>query len=347
MEIVIEHVLDSEIIHHCDIDTKITSKCNRIKIEYGGNIKTVHLPLFPFKETMSIFRLARRAMRTDKSVFRPVYNNGKLEAIIGVYQKNFYRIDWPAMTIKKTAKFRQGRNPLHQSICQTEKGNLFLGEYSPNKKNISVPVWKSDDKGNSWKIIFEFSGKQARHIHGCFWDPFEKKVWVCTGDFNGECHIICADEDFENIEWLSDGTQIWRTCHIIFKKDYVFWGMDSPISQSFICRFDRKTRKVEKIFEVPGPIWYGKELGDGWMLFASSVEAGPFVKGEYARIFGTRDGMNWYELYKVRKDRWPKILFKSGVIAFASGKQNSSCFYFFAQALNDIDGKVVKCRIKS
>jgi hypothetical protein len=347
MKLVIDRVIQSEIIHHCDIDTKITSKCNRMKIEHGKMLKTVCLPLSIFKKLVSIFRLARRVMRTDKSVFYPVCNNGRLEAVIGVYQKNFYRIDWPTMAVRKTGKFQQGRVPLHQSICETEKGNFFLGEYSSNKKNISVPVWKSDDKGNSWKIVFEFPRDKARHIHGCFWDTFEKKVWVCTGDFEGECHIICADEDFKNIEWLSDGTQVWRTCHLIFKKDYVFWGMDSPLSQSFVCGLDRKTRTPERIFKVPGPIWYAKELEDGWMLFASAIENGPFVKGEHACIFATQDGLGWHEIYKVRKDKWPTIPFKSGVIAFASGRQNSSCFYFFAEALDGIDGKVIQCRIQS
>jgi len=346
MKLVIDKILDSEIIHHCDFNTKITSKCNKIKIEHGGKIKTAVLPLSAFKKLTGIFRLARRLMRTDKSVFYPVYKDNKLEAVIGVYQQNFYRIDWPSITVKMTGKFKQGRVPLHQSICRTENGNFFLGEYSPNKENLCVPVWKSEDKGNSWKIVFEFPRQQARHIHGCFWDPFEKKVWVCTGDFEGECNIICADEDFKHVERLGDGTQSWRTCHLVFRENYIFWGMDSPLSQSYICRLDRKTRSLEKIYELPGPIWYAKELDDGWILFASAVELGPFVRGNHACMFASKDGLSWNEIYKAEKDHWPMMLFKGGVIAFASGKQDSSNFYLFAEALKGIDGKVLECRIQ-
>ena len=347
MKLVIEQIIDSEIIHHYDAGTKITSKCNRIKVEHCGNTNTVSLPLSFFKKVFNGFRIGRRFLRTDKSVFYPVSDNGQLEAIIGVYQKNIYRIDWPTMNFRTTGQFRQGRVPLHQSICRTEKGSFFLGEYSLNKKNLPVPVWKSEDKGNSWKIVFEFSRNQARHVHGCFWDPFEKKVWVCTGDLKGECHIICTDEDFKNIEWLSDGTQVWRACQLIFKKYYVFWGMDSPLTQSFVCRLDRKTRSLEKMFKLPGPVWYSKELEGNWMLFATAVEVGPFVEREYARIFATQDGLNWHEIYKAKKDRWPIVLFKAGVLAFATGKQNSSCFYFFAEALSGIEGKILQCRIQS
>ena len=345
MKLAINAVIRAEIIHHFDNLTRITSTCNRLTIENGGLSGTVILPLMNYKRIASIFRLTRRVLRTDKGIFYPLYIGAKLEAVVGVYQGTFYRIEWPTLTIRKTAKFRQGRAPLHQSICETDAGNLFLGEYSPNRMNCPVPVWKSNDRGNSWEIVFEFDRNKARHIHGCFWDPFEKKVWVCTGDFEGECNIVCADEEFKHVEWLSDGTQSWRTCHLIFRREHVIFGMDSPLSQSYINRFDRGTRRLERIFKVPGPIWYAKDLTDGWMLFASAIEGGASEQGDYARIFASQDGSKWHEVYKARKDRWPMV-FKAGVIAFSSGSQDSSHFYCFGEALNSMDGKIFQSSIE-
>ena len=344
MDLVIDKFISADIIHHCDDRTMITSKGNVITVACEDEVKRVKLPLSWWKQIASVFRLARRAMRTDKSVFLPVYVDSRLESLIGVYQKVFYKIDWPSMIFKQTGIFRQGRVPLHQSICQTEKENLFFGEYSPNKKNLSVSVWKSNDRGDSWKIVFEFSRDKARHIHGCFWDPFEQKVWVCTGDFKGECNIVCADEDFIDVEWLSDGSQEWRTCHPIFTEKYVYWGMDSPLTQSHICRLDRGTRKLERLTPVPGPVWYAKALKDGWMVFACSVENGPSVEDNYARIFATKDGVNLHSVFQAEKDIWP-YLFKMGVISFATGEQDISCFYFFSEALKGLDGKVCQCHL--
>lgn len=345
MQLVIEQLLDFEVSHHCDHDTKIMSKCNRLVITHGGTTQSVKLPLPIHKAPISLFRLGRRLLRTDKSVFLPIYSGNRLEAVVGVYQKKFYRVEWPTLAIKKTGEFRQGKVPLHQSICQTERGSLLFGEYSSNKLNASVPVWKSEDKGNSWRVAFEIPREKAIHIHGCFWDPFEKKVWICTGDQEGECHILCTDEDFKAVEWLGDGTQTWRTCHLIFKKDCVLWGMDSPLTQSSICKLDRKTRTLEKVFEVPGPVWYGKDLDDGWLLFASSVENGPSVQTDYAKIFVSHNYLDWQELFEAKKDNWHGVLFKFGVFGFAAGTQDSSCFHLFAEALNGLDGKVARCKI--
>ena len=342
---VINQTISADVIHHYDEHLMITSKGNVITVKYEQEVKRVSLPLPAFKKFVSVSRLARRALRTDKCVFLPIYNSSGLEAIVGVYQKIFYRIEWPKMLVRTTGVFRQGRAPLHQSICRTDTGNLFLGEYSPNRNNISVPVWKSDDGGNSWKIVFEFARAKARHIHGCFWDSYERKVWVCTGDFEGECNWVSADEGFTKIEWLGEGNQLWRTCHPIFKEKFIYWGMDSPLTPSYIIRMERATRKPEKLSPVPGPVWYAKSLEDGWMLFACSVEKGPSVTDNYARIFATRDGINMHNILTAEKDIWPYITFKMGVFAFATGKQSTSRFCFFSEAIKGFDGKVCLCKL--
>jgi hypothetical protein len=344
MDLVIDKIISADVIHHYDNHIMITSRGNVITVDCAGEVKSVRLPLSLWKQIPSFFRLPRRVMRTDKSVVLPVYVEGKLKNLIGIYQKNLYKIDWPSMTFRQTGVFQQGRVPMHQSVCQTEKGNFFLGEYSPNKKNTSVPIWKSDDNGASWKIVFEFPRDKARHIHGCFWDPFEQKVWACTGDFKGECNIVCADEDFSNVEWLGNGDQKWRTCHPIFREKYVYWGMDSPLTQSYICRLDRETRELECLTPVPGPVWYAKSLRDEWMLFACSVEKGSSIKDNYARIFITKDGIDVHNVFQAEKDVWP-YLFKMGVISFASGEQDTSRFLFSSEALKGIDGKVCQCHL--
>ena len=340
-----DETIDAEIFHYFDDKLRITSKCNKLKIEYREMSRTIDLPLSWIKQIFSTFRIVRRAIRTDKCVFHPIFANGKLVAVVGAYQGGIYKIDWPTMLTRKTGVFRQGRVPLHQSICLTETGNIFLGEYSSNSKNLQVQLWKSKDGGGSWEIVFEFARMKARHIHGCFWDTFEKKIWICTGDKDGECNIISADEEFKQINWFGDGTQIWRTCHLIFRKEYVIWGMDSPLIPCYINKLNRRTGELQQVQKVSGPIWYAKDLCDGWTLFASSVEGGVSEEDNYAKIYAAKDESNWQEIYRVEKDSWP-MLFKYGVIAFASGNQDSSRFYIFGEALKELDGKALRCSIQ-
>ena len=109
----------------------------------------------------------------------------------------------------------------------------------------------------------------------------------------------------------------------IFTKNHVYYGMDSSLKPSYICRLDRSNKKLKKLSQVPGPVWYSKALQDGWMLFACSVEEGESVVDNYARIFATKDGINLHNVFQVEKDNWP-YLFKLGVISFATGEQDIS-----------------------
>lgn len=180
---------------------------------------------------------------------------------------------FPKLSILKLA-----RNALHQSITVIDGRELVFGEYASNPGRQSIPLYRSTDSRRSWTKGYEFDAGATRHVHGCFWDPYEEKIWVATGDLNGECFIYIASRDVTDVVRLGDGSQAWRTVKIFFESDSCYWIMDSEYETSSLIRLSRKSRQIEKLRDFPGPVWYGKRTLGGIYLVATTVEHGPMTR---------------------------------------------------------------------
>ncbi len=341
MKLNIKKTIKREICHYASPNLVITSRHNKIYVERDGRETIVKLPLKGWKEIFSFSRKLRRALRLDKCNVVPVP-----EGLVIVRQGVVYFYDEKQKTLTQTLRLKNCRNLLHQSIAVMENGQeIIFGEYGVNPQRKEVPVYKSSDGGRTWQTIFTFPPGKIRHVHGCYYDPVEDKIWTLTGDFDGESHILCSDKDFRNVEWIGDGTQIYRACNAFFEKDAVHWIMDSHIQESLHIRLDRKTRKIQKLQGFPGPVWYIKRLQDGYYLAATAQEIGAGVKDRYAHLMVSRDLQSWQDLHLFEHDGWPKGYFKFGVIGFADGPQTSNSFYIFAEAVKGLDGKTALCEI--
>jgi len=122
--------------------------------------------------------------------------------------------------------------------------------------------------------------------------------------------------------------------------------MDSQDQTSYICRLDRTTRTVSLLKQLPSPVWYAKDLRDGWMLMATVVECGAAVSDRYARVLASCDGQDWHTVLVAEKDRWPMPLMKNGVVAFADGDQTSASFCVSAEGLAGMDGRGYLCSLR-
>lgn len=339
---VLNRLKEAEIIHYADSCKLITSKFNTVYYHSREKKLTISLPEKGFKRIAGILRLARRALRLDKC---NVFETRKGLIIIRQYCVYFY--DFEKESLKKTLQLQNCRNVLHNSISQSKNGCIFFGEYGANKERGAVPVYRSQNQGESWECIFRFQPGVIKHIHGCYWDPYEKKIWTCTGDFAQENHLVISDENFENQEWIGDGQQMYRTTSILFQKNYVYWLMDSQLEQSYSVRFDRKNRQAIKLQAFPGPIWYTKYLKDGYYLASTANEIGDGVLDNYAHIFVSKDCETWKSVMRIPHDGLPKRYLKFGVIAFADGEQTSNQFYIHCEALKGYDGRVFKCKLQN
>lgn len=337
----IKDKLDREIIHHANSEVLISSKYRTVYLKKHDTVKTIHLPETTIKKFFGWSRLFRRLLRLDKCNVFPINDN-----LIIIRQGNVYLYDNENDTLKHTLKLRNCRNILHQSINTTPEGYIYFGEYGTNKERDSVPVYCSKDGGESWEEIYTFAAGSIRHVHGCYYDKYTDKIWVCTGDFDNENWIIEADKTFKEIKKFGTGQQQFRTCSLVFKEHEVHWIMDSPLELNYQMILDRKTGQTRKGQKFEGPIWYTKELTDGYYIIATAQELGEGVLDDKVHVYATKDLKQWQEIALFEHDGLSKKYFKFGVIGFASGKQSSRNFYMFLEAIKGYDGRSIQCELK-
>ncbi len=235
---------------------------------------------------------------------------------------------------------KQCRNILHVDLCRTATGKLYFGEYGANLNRDKVPIYCSKDRGKTWEIIYWFEANTIKHIHCVKYDPFSNKIWVFTGDKEGECKILVTDEDFKEIKIIGDGTQKYRACNVFFEESRVVWMMDSPNETAYCVHFDRETEQISLNFAFNGPVWYSHELEDGYYICATYIEPGYSMKEKTAQVLISKDLAEWEVMLCFQKDIWPVRLFKNGVIAFPIGKQSIGSVSMFGEALKKIEGIV-------
>jgi hypothetical protein len=341
VKLVFQEVIDQEICHYASPQMAIFSRSNRVSVRAPDGARQIHIPAGGWKELLSWSRLARRALRLDKCNVAPVG-----DGLVIIRQGIVYHYNNATKALTRTLRLKNCRNVLHQSIAVTPEQALYFGEYGNNPERLEVPVYRSQDGGKRWETIFTFPEDKIKHVHGCYYDPFEDRLWVFSGDFKNECFILCADPDFQKIEWIGNGQQEYRACNAFFEKDSIHWIMDSQLEDSYHIEMDRKTRQIKRKQRFPGPVWYIKKLEDRFYLAATAQEIGPGVHDALAHLMVSRDLQNWEAVYQFKHDGLPKRYFKFGVIGFADGPQSSGSFYMFLEALQGLDGKTLCCRLE-
>jgi hypothetical protein len=338
------HLPKREICHYAEPGCRISSYYRTVFIERNREEVSAQLPA-DSSWLIGWSRLARRSLRLDKCNVYPVGED--LDELIIIRRGTVYHYNALMDDLRPVLSLQNCRNLLHQSIARVGFDEVFFGEYGSNPKRAPVPVYRSTDRGRSWKTVFMFPEKSIKHVHGCYWDPYEEKIWVLTGDANSECYMIVADREFNKVKWLGDDSQVWRACNVFFEKDRVVWLMDAHQEDSHLIIYDRKSGAINKRDVLPGPVWYIKRLIDGHYLAATACEIGPGVHDDYAHLLHSTNLENWKEIARFRHDGLPKGYFKFGVIGFADGAQSSKEFYIFGEALRGLDGKIAVCSLEA
>jgi hypothetical protein len=226
----------------------------------------------------------------------------------------------------------KGSRPLF--ICLSDEGDIYFGEYFDNQQRDVVKIYQSTDKGESYQVAYTFPPKTIRHIHGIFQDPFTSQIWVTTGDYDHESAIWNTEDKFQNLEQVMGGEQKYRAVQLIFTKEYIYYGSDSPLEPNYLYRLNKQTRIVERLQEVQGSVFYGCLVGSKF-FFATVAEPSEVNKDPYVYIWGSEDGRAWKVLKKYRKDPLPMKLFQYGQIHFPRGENKTDTLWYSPQGTKD------------
>ncbi|TLX75676.1 exo-alpha-sialidase [Labilibacter sediminis] len=178
-----------------------------------------------------------------------------------------------------------GRGIFSNGINSVNDRQIYFGEYFRNSAKSDVRIFVSDDNGINWRVAYEFPAGRVRHIHSVQKDPFTGHLWVCCGDADGESLIASSQDDFKSIKEIGGGSQMWRTCQLVFTEDKIYWGGDtgSPDHSGVFC-WNKNKETVSTICKIKGAILYGTLLNEGTVVFTTDREGFPNEEDQFTRL---------------------------------------------------------------
>jgi len=302
--------------------------------------KVIDLKVPLWSRILGKFRLSARGLRLGVRSLRIL----KSGTVLAIADRKIFRGKYGEFDI--VYSFKRGVGPLREGWCEDDKGNCYMAEYFlNNKRDTAIDLLKSTDYGLSWRVVR--SMHNIRHIHCIQYDPFDKKIWMGTGDRDEESSISFSQDGGESWTEIGSGDQMFRTVSLLFTKDYVYWGTDAPARQNYIYRYGRKTGEIESLTAVDGAVHYSTILENGTKLFATGVEGNSEGRsGEWdkkAHIWASQDGTHWEDVIGWEKDFWPYIL-GYGLVLFAQGQRGND-LYFTTQSLKGLDGMLTCAKL--
>lgn len=281
----------------------------------------------------SRFALTRRFFRAEITSFYTLNNGNRL----AIAKKGLFLQKKGNGAFEKCFSISRGSKPLN--ICIAPSGNLFFGEYFQNVEKQAVNIYCSDDDAQTWHVAYTFPEGSINHIHGLFLDPYTNRIWVTTGDRDNECIIGYTEDEFKTFVEVFRGGQEYRTCNLFFYKEFVVFGTDTQYEQNVLKKFDRNTLEITELQKVQGSVIKGGQVGDVAFI-STTVEPSDMNTDKWAHLWVTKDGLNWEEKYKAKKD-WLPFKMQFGTFEFPQyyGIKKLERLYFSGRALKGLDGK--------
>lgn len=283
---------------------------------------------------LSFFGLTRRFFRAELTGLYQLENCDR----IAVAKKGLFLQKGGKGDFVKCYAMPRGSRPLN--ICIAPSGKLFFGEYFQNMEKQAVNIYCSEDNARTWHVAFTFAVGNINHIHGLFFDKYTNRIWVATGDRENECIIGYSEDEFMTFVEVFRGGQEYRTCQLFFYKEFIAFGTDTQYQQNVIKKIDRKTLEITELQKVQGSVIKGGQVGDVAFI-STTVEPSEVNVDKWAHLWVTKDGLQWEEKYKAKKDWLPTTLFQFGTFEFPQyyDIEKLERLYFSGRALKGHDGR--------
>ena len=276
------------------------------------------LPPKTIRERLAIFRLGQRLLRIGFHHFARVTPS----CIYIIAHNYFFKFENIKNSLERLGAL-VGSRPL--KVCAAN-GLLYFGTYTGNRNRKPIFLWSlKQESTNVWESVWKF--ENIRHIHGTFYDPYTKAIWITTGDQDDEVGIWRTDDNFISLVKVVGETQQFRVIQLLFTAEHVYFGSDAPDEKNYLYRMDREGRDVEKLAAVGSSVFHGCKVGS-CLYFSTAVEPSRVNTNSYAEIWGSTDGINWQIVQRFKKDIWPRKLFQYGQVFFPGGPGDGENLWF-------------------
>lgn len=301
---------------------------NRI-VSFGkdGMAEAISVVGKPWERAGARVRVVRHFLRLGVHHLVPA-GDGAL--LVGI-RKRLLRIE-ASGRVSSTFRFPRGNKPAWRGICVAPDGTVLVAEYALNDtRKLPAMLHRSRDGGRSFEVIHEFRPGEVRHYHFVQWDPYERCLWMGTGDADRECFLFKSTDGGSSWRKVGGGGQLWRAVGVAFRRDALYWGTDAGSDAgthpNHVVRLDRDTGELRKVLELQGPCHGTAALADGTLVVSTGVEGGRNERDRRAHLWVSRDGSGWTELASWAKDAWPTIV-QFGVIRFPAGLERGNTLVF-------------------
>lgn len=292
---------------------------------------------------MGVGRLPRRLLRLDKCNLWPA-RSGR---VLGIRGGQVLRFETDPMRPPVPLFEIKGDCLMNRAFAEDSDGNIYFGEYFMNPGRVPVRLWRIDAELERWSPVYRFEDPRIRHVHAVHADPFAPgRLWVTMGDFAGECFLGYSDDRFETVHFMGDGSQLWRSVGLLFKRDEIGWLTDTHIEQNHVVTLARDSTEPRIHADRDASSWYAAETTDGLFLATTTVEPGPGIQTDKARLLASRDAIEWTAVAEFQKDRFPMRGFGFGSLSLPAGQLSSDGFWLSGEGLIGLDGRSVLCKIE-
>jgi len=295
--------------------------------------KIISLHKNPLDRLFCNLQLYQRLTRSHIQHVIPIKKN----RLLAFLARQIYYIDSKNNSIINTSDLK-GSQPLQ--IANFNE-TVYYGEYIRSSKNPPIHLLRSSPPFSHWEIVKQFTN--IRHIHGVFRDPYDDSLWITTGDNDQECWIMKLSRNDYKVKFRIGGSQLHRAVALVFTKEYIYYGTDTPREENFICRFKRGSQKIEKLTRVGGSVFYGTKVANN-LYFSTACEPGKYNRKDVAEIWESTDRINWELFCELKKDWWHNKLFRYGLVLFPYGPGDDQHLWFSSIATN-FDNQIIKKNI--
>ncbi|WP_303207591.1 hypothetical protein [Bacteroides oleiciplenus] len=211
---------------------------------------------------------------------------------------------------------------------------IYFGGYLSNPTKDAVSIYRRKAT-NQWEIVYTFGEGLINHIHDLVADKENDCFWILTGDFENAAGIWKATNNFNSVEKVLMGNQLFRACVAFPTVGGLLYATDSQLEQNSIRLLisENGIYKSKHLKDINGSCIYGTSIGDTY-FFATSVEGigiykkcwqfftdrvkGPGIKDYQMYIYSgnIRDGFKI--IYSQKKD-WLPFSFQFGAFQFPAG----------------------------